>query len=129
MKKISDIEKNIFGLDGIKIEFNAFFKDKEKYFHGNYLKKSLDCMSPCKILYHFTEIDVPDECFYSFYYIPTIKPDNYDVFYRYDNCSIPKEVLIFIGSSDGENAEYICPIFPPYIDVKVADEIMAKILK
>ena len=129
MKKISDIEKNIFGLEGIKIEFNTLLKDKEKYFHGNNVKKYLDYMSPCKILYNFTELDVPDECFYSFYFIPTNKPDNYDVFYRYDNCSIPKEVLIFIGSSDGENAEYICPIFPPYIDVKVADEIMAKILK
>lgn len=129
MKKISDIEKNILGLDGIKIEFNTVLKDKEKYFHGNNLKKSLDYMSPCKILYSFTEIDVPDECFYSFYYIPTNKPDNYDVFYKHDCCSIPKEVLIFIGSSDGENAEYICPVFPPYIDSKISDKIMAKIMK
>ena len=126
MKKISDIEKNIFELQGIKLEFDTLLKDKEKYFQG--VEKYLDKMSPCEILYNFTELDVPDECFYSFYYIPTNKPDNYDEFYGDDNCAIPKEVLILIGSSDGEKAEYICPIFPP-IDVKVSNEIMEKILK
>lgn len=129
MKKIFEIEKNIFNLKGLKVEFNNLIKEGNKYFHCKNFSNIFGNMSASKLLYNFTECKMPEDCLISIYFIPVEKPKNYEIFYKYDSCSIPKEVLLFIGSYDGENAEYICPIFPPYIDAKAADEIMAKVLK
>lgn len=123
---MSEIEKNIVYLKGLKVEFKYLIKEGEKYFYCKNFNIIFGNVSASKLLYNFTEYTIPEDYLLTIYYIPVEKPKNYETYYKYDSGAIPKEVLIFIGSSDGENVEYICPVFPPYIDAKVSDDIMQK---
>ena len=129
MKKIFEIEKNIFDLKGFKVEFNNLIKENQKYFYGKNFNEIFGKMSASKFLYNFTECEVPENCSIFIYFIPLEKPKNYETYYVYDCCTTPKEALLFIGSYDGENAEYISPIFPPFMEPNVVRQIFAKILK
>lgn len=129
MKKIFEIEKNIFDLKGLKIEFDNLIKENQKYFYGKNFNEIFGKMSASKFIYNFTECEIPEDCHISIYFIPLEKPENYETYYMHDCCTIPKEALFFIGSYDGENAEYICPVFPPYMEPKAVKQIFAKVLK
>ena len=129
MKKISEIEKNIFSLNGSKIEYSCLIENGIQFFNFKDFNKIFGKYSPCKLLYTLTECKVPENCFYAYYFIPTEKPENYNMFYKYDTGMIPTEFLVFIGSSDKTTAEYVVPIFPPYIDAQISDKLFSKILK
>lgn len=128
MKKISEIEKNIFALNGSKIEYSYLIENGTKFFNLKDFSNIFGKFSPCKLLYALTECEVPEDCFYAYYYIPTEKPEKYNMYYKHDNGMIPTEFLFFVGSSNKAVAEYIVPIFPPYLDVKISDELFSKIL-
>ena len=49
------------------------------------------------------------------------------MFYKNIKATVPKEVLLFLGSHDKIIADYICPLFPPYISAEDCDKIMSKI--
>jgi len=68
--------------------------------------------TPTMWLFNFTEIEMPEECFDSVYCIPTAKDNAYiQEVINGDLCS-PAECLVFLGTKDGVNAEYICSAFP-----------------
>ncbi len=130
MSSIAEIEESIFALGGVKLEYDNLIKDGEKYFHdANFTGNILPRLSPCGLLYNFTGQEVPEECFYAYYYIPTDKPQNYQMFYKNIKATVPKEVLLFLGSHDKITADYICPLFPPYISAGDCDQIMSKMNK
>ena len=53
-------------------------------------------VSPCKIIFNFTEEVIPEEYFYSLYLIPLKESEKYEK--PYD-----KEVIVYISSRDGVN--------------------------
>ncbi|MCD8040058.1 MAG: hypothetical protein LUF82_00875 [Clostridia bacterium] len=124
-RNLIETEKIIMdSLHGEKIEFNDLIKNNRKYFYCKDFGKMYSNITASGLLRTFTGIVISEDCVFAIYYIPTEKPKDYELFYKYDNLSVPKEVLIFIASEDGVNADYICPIFTPYINAETQNEIM-----
>lgn len=74
--------------------------------------------SPTKFLFNFTELEMPDKCYDSVYYIPTKKSDREDIQAPY-----VKEVLVFLGTEDGKRADYICTVYPFNVSIETMDYI------
>lgn len=136
MKTLSEIENNIINkLHGVKLEYSRLIEDGQKYIHDKKFNQRFAGMTACGFIYSFTETEIPEVYIRGIFYIPTEKPTDYEQYYKeivvngktIGGAAIPKEVLIFTGSSDGVNADYIIPVFPPYLSTETMDDIMDKI--
>lgn len=81
---------------GKKLDLDCFYKHLSDFIFNeeeiNYLKS----VSPCKIIFNFTEEVIPEEYFYSFYLISLEESQKYENTYD-------KEVIVYIASRDRIN--------------------------
>ena len=79
-----------------KIDITEFYSNLEEYVCRASEAKIYRDMSPCKVIFNFTEMEFPDEYFYSFYKIPF--DNKVALHFAHFN-----EVLVFIVSRDSKN--------------------------
>jgi len=81
----------------------------------------MESFSPSQWLFNFTEIEMAENFFDSVYRIPIKGNDDG----RKRTCTYAKEYLIFLGTEDGINADYLCSIYPPFVAVEENDRIFS----
>ena len=82
---------NKFG--GKKLDIEDFYKNSANFFCDKSWLNDFEKLSPCKIVFNYTEEIIPDEYFHSFYIIPLdgeIKKDGYN-----------QQLLAYVTSRDG----------------------------
>ena len=111
-----DIIINKFG--GKKLDTNYFYKHLSDFGYEMEEIEYLKLVSPCKIIFNYTEELIPDEYFYSFYLISLKENEK-----QHD-----KDLIVYITSRDGINV-YISSalknyqISPKELDRKICSAI------
>lgn len=107
-RTIAEVEDRILHQwGGKKLDLEYFYQHLEDFFGTHNPFEYVRMLSPCKIIYHYTEEVIPDDYFVSFYFIPL--QDNQkkvDDFY--------KELVMYIASRDGKNV-YAAGLLTPMI--------------
>ena len=121
--ELEKIKNNIIKkLNGVKVEENNLMD----CFCN--IDEEMKTFSPTQWLYNFTELEIPEQYYDSVYYVPIEKDNQYTEFVLRGHTVSSTGVLIFLGTENGKEADYVCSIFPFGFSFVEQNRIMTKLL-